>query len=246
MNAKLPGMTPKRIVFLPTLNERANLQYLFERLERLPLPRFKVLVIDDRSPDGTADFVRNYRGTRFDAEVLVRQGLRGRGLAGRDAFHRAALEEADELIEMDADGSHDPAEIPALLEARARAGADLVVGSRRLGITQSYGEWPIARRLLTAATNLFARTVLGVPCWDCNSGFRCYGRAAIAAVEAAGIAATGSDVVHETLFRIYAAGLRVIESPIRYHDRRAGNSTKTSTDLFRALATCVRLRASRN
>src|SRR5688572_1984364 len=160
------------IVVVPTYNERTNLRSLTEQL--FARPGLQVLIVDDGSPDGTgeeADRIAAGSGGRLS--VIHRQGRRGLGRSYIDGF-RAALEAgATHVLQMDADLSHDPADIPRLLEASARA--DLVLGSRYVPGGQ-LRNWPLHRRLLSAFANRYVRLITRMEVHDCTSGFRCWRR----------------------------------------------------------------------
>ena len=238
-----PLLLPKNlVVFLPTLNERDNLAYLLPRFERLPLPHFTLLVLDDSSRDGTQELLRNHRSGRFDVRLVVRQGVAGRGVAGRDAFRIATELDADVLVEMDADGSHAPEDIAVLLDMMAREGADVVLGSRRDQLRVSRDTRPFVRRFITAVSNAYARRLLAVPVWDCNSGFRCYSRRALSLLALSPLRALGTNIVHESLFKAYRGGARIVECPIDFYHRHSGRTTKRPRDFARAFLTCLALR----
>lgn len=219
----IPGA--RILVVLPTYNEAANLEHLVSALYGLAVPGLQVLVVDDQSPDGTAEKARSLRGRFPGLRLIERSGPAGRGLAGKDGFvyalHQAGLEA---VVEMDADFSHQPRHVPELLAALESA--DLVIGSRRVS-GGSDDDRPPARRVLTWAANLYARKLLGVSVQDTNSGFRCYSRKALQAIEPETLRSEGPSIVHEVLFRAARAGLRIVERPIEFVDRKVGLSKLT-------------------
>lgn len=206
---------------VPTFNESENIAALIEALFGLRLPLLDVVVVDDRSPDGTGRIVRGLRAGNPNLHLIERSGVAGRGFAGRDGFVYALEHGADFVIEMDADFSHDPKHIPALLAAMDRA--DIAVGSRFVaGGTDDDRPW--ARRVLTVAANLYARTLLGLSVRDTNSGFRCFSRRGLETVDPATLGSRGPSSLHEVLFRAARRGLRVAEVPIEFVDRKKGHS----------------------
>lgn len=220
MAERAAGTSPKALILVPTYNERDSLPSLVT--EVLALPGTEVLVIDDGSPDGTgavADRLRDEHPGRV--HVMHRTGARGLGRSYLDGFRHAITTDADLVVQMDADGSHSPQYLPAMLAAAAEA--DVVVGSRYLqGI--SVVNWPLSRIILSSFANGYARLVTGLSVRDCTAGFRCWRREALARLPLERIVSDGYAFQVEVTFHAVRLGLRVVESPIIFVERREGAS----------------------
>ncbi len=235
----MPEVKPGVLVMIPTFNERGNIAPLIDAILALGIPGLGVVVVDDESPDGTGELVAELARTRPGLSLLRRPPPAGRGLAGRDGFLYALEHGASFLIEMDGDFSHQPRDIPKLLEAMNAC--DLAIGSR-LAPGGSDRDRPAVRRCLTLLANAYARGLLGLPVSDANSGFRCFSRKALAAVEPATLRSKGPAIIHESLFRAARAGLRLREVPIDFTDRRSGSSKLGLRRLAAGWLTILRLR----
>ena len=209
---------------LPTYNEAENIEPMVEALlPRLAeaAPEHRLLVVDDGSPDGTGAIADRLAGQHEAVEVLHRAGKEGLGRAYLAGFDRALAGGADLVMEMDADFSHDPADVPRLI--RAAAEADLVLGSRYVEGGGIAG-WEWHRRLLSRGGSAYARTILGVPVRDLTGGFKCFRRAVLEALDLGDVQADGYGFQIEMTYRTLRAGFRVREIPIVFHERRAGAS----------------------
>lgn len=229
----------KVIAVVPTYNEVENVDRLAEALRRWA-PEVEALIVDDRSPDGTGERVRALARTLPPGRLrlLDRPGPRGRGLAGIEGMLHALADRADRIVEMDADLSHHPRHIPALLAALDAA--DVAVGSRHVpGGRDRRG---IGRRAVTRASTLYARLVLGLAVRDTNSGFRAFRRTALEAIDLATCRSAGPAIVQEMLVRARRAGLRIREVPIDFEDRRAGTSKLGVATLIRGALRVLELR----
>lgn len=208
---------------LPTYNERDNIE-LYLRSLRSVSRDIEVLVVDDNSPDGTADLARAVGADVGGVDVLERTTKDGLGSAYRAGFRRVldAQPPFDVVVSMDADLSHDPAVIPAMLCA-IEGGADAVIGSRyvRGGGTT---DWPVRRQLLSKWGNAYTRAVLRLPTRDCTSGFRAYRASALAAIEPGSTSAEGYAFLTELVRRLTRHGFRIAETPIVFRDRERGKS----------------------
>ena len=236
---------PRTIVTLPTYNEAENVSELVARLRALGV---EVLVADDNSPDGTWRIVEEMATKDSGVHLLRRMERKGRGYAGAEAFARALSMSTARIVEMDADLSHRPEDLPALLAA-LEAGADIAIGSRF--IAGGRDERPsAARRWLTRLTTAFARLLLGTRVRDCNSGYRAFTAYSMTLIEPSTLTSAGPSIVHEVLLRAARRGLRIVEVPIRFVDRERGESQLTLGRLidgfirifrFRRLAAAGRL-----
>jgi dolichol-phosphate mannosyltransferase len=228
-------------VVIPTYNERENIGALIPRV--LELPRFRVLVVDDNSPDGTAGVVGELARAEPRVGLLARSGKQGLGTAYIAGFRRALAEGAEFVCEMDADFSHDPSYLPSLLEA-AETRYDLVLGSRyvRGGGTVN---WGLMRQLISRGGNSYARAILGLPVMDATGGFRCYRRRVLEAIDLDSIHSNGYSFQIELVYRTLRGGFRIGEVPIVFPDRRVGHSKMSRRIVLEALLTVWRLRFSR-
>lgn len=212
---------PRRIALVATYDERSSIVPLIEQLLALPLD-LAVLVVDDSSPDGTAGAVQE----RFAAEPRVRLHSRprrlGYGSAMRTGFLIALAERFDTIVTLDADLSHDPGSVPALVAA-AEASAGLAVGSRYLGGVR-VRNWQPWRLALSRAANAYVRRILGLTIRDCTSGFRAYTARALRAAAVEGVDSRGYAFLVEVLHAVVRREVPVIEVPIVYFDRRGGRS----------------------
>jgi dolichol-phosphate mannosyltransferase len=190
--------------------------------------RDRLLVIDDGSPDGTGELADRLAGEHPWVSVLHRDRKEGLGPAYVAGFRWAVAEGAELVLEMDCDFSHDPADLPRLIEAAGDA--DLVLGSRyvRGGGTEG---WSLLRRFVSRGGCLYAQIILGVGIRDLTGGFKCFRRAALEALDLDALSARGYAFQIETTYRLLRAGLRVREIPIRFADRRVGRS-KMSRAVF--------------
>lgn len=242
----LTPATPAPCVVLPTYQEAANVCRIVYAI-RAAVPEASVLVVDDGSPDGTADLAAS-----AGAAVLRRAGARGLGPAYREGFCRALREGFDPIFQMDADFSHDPADLPRLRAALRDAdsaggagadlaGADLVIGSRYVagGATLN---WALHRRMLSRFGSRYARTILGVPIHDLTGGFKCWRAAALARIDPASLACDGYGFQIEATWRALRAGARVVEVPICFTERREGASKMRTSIAVEAALTVPRLR----
>lgn len=228
----------KTLVLIPTYNERENLPILVR--EVMEVPGAEVLVIDDQSPDGTGQLAdelsAEYPGR---VRVMHRTGQRGLGISYRDGFRHALDTDADFVVQMDADRSHDPKYLPAMIAAGAE-GADLVVGSRYMnGI--SVVNWPLRRIILSTFANFYIRTITGLSLQDCTSGYRCWRRTALKRLPLDTVASEGYSFVVEVTFLAAAHGLSMAEVPIIFIERRVGASKLSSGVLVESLITPWRL-----
>jgi dolichol-phosphate mannosyltransferase len=227
----------KTLVLIPTYNERENLPPLVADV--LAIPSTEVLVIDDQSPDGTGtlaeELAAHYPGR---VRVMHRTGRRGLGVSYLDGFRHAVTTDADLVVQMDADRSHDPQYLPAMIAATAEA--DLVVGSRYMhGI--SVVNWPLRRIILSSFANIYIRRVTGLGVRDCTTGYRCWRREALARLPLDRIVSEGYSFVVEVTFLAAVSGLRIAESPIIFIERREGASKLSSGILLESLVTPWRL-----
>ncbi len=230
----------KVVVIVPTYDESENVVPLLEAIGALAVPGLEVLVVDDASPDGTAALVRNFAQRHPFADVLERTGPRGRGHAGRDGYLAALDRGAELVIEMDADLSHDPRYLPQLIAAAESH--DVVLGSRFVagGSDTDRALW---RRVLTVAANFYIRVMFGVAVLDANSGYRCFRRAALEAIDPKRLRSPGPAIVQEVLFRAQRCGLRVGEIPVVFADRARGDSKLGWPELWQGYVAVLRLRA---
>jgi dolichol-phosphate mannosyltransferase len=234
--------SPTVIVVIPTYNERENLPVCVERVLALG-PRYRVIVVDDRSPDGTGETAEElaaaYPGR---IEVLHRPVKEGLGPAYLAGF-RAALRTGPALIAtMDADLSHNPADLDRL--AAAAAEADLAIGSRYTAGGGTRG-WPRYRRLLSRFGGRYAATILGVPVADPTSGFKMFRRATLEAIDLDSVRSDGYVFNIEMTYRALRRGCRVVEVPIIFTDRVAGKSKLSRRIMAEAMVMVWRLRFSR-
>lgn len=224
-------------VVIPTYNEHDTIEPLMEQI--LALPRFRVLVVDDGSPDGTGDLVAARAREEPRVGLLARAGKQGLGTAYLAGFRRALAEGAQYIFEMDADFSHDPAYLPPLLAAAERY--DLVLGSRYVpggGTT----DWGLVRRLISRGGNLYARLVLSLPVSDATGGFRCYRRQVLETVSLDAVRSNGYSFQIEMVYRTLRAGFQVGEVPIIFPDRRVGQSKMSRRIVVEALINVWKLR----
>ncbi|HXJ37456.1 MAG TPA: polyprenol monophosphomannose synthase [Candidatus Eisenbacteria bacterium] len=208
------------LVVVPTYNERDNLPELVDGI-RANLPGAHVLVVDDGSPDGTAAVARELGAATGDVAVLERDRPRGIGSAYRHGF-RAGLERGyRRFVSMDADLSHDPKHLPALVAASETA--DFAIGSRYLhGV--SVVNWSLGRLAASVGANAYARTVTGLPVRDCTSGFQCVRREVLEAIGIDGLRRDGYAFLIEFKYRAFRRGFRFQEVPIVFVERRSGIS----------------------
>ncbi len=214
-------------LILPTYNEAANIEALVAAvLEVLPSSR-RVLIVDDSSPDGTGEIAARLAGEHDDVEVLHRPYKGGLGPAYIAGFGRALAAGAELVVEMDADFSHSPADLPRLLEAAREA--DLVIGSRYVP-GGAVTEWGALRRVISRGGSIYARGLLGVTVRDLTGGYKCFHREVLEAIDLDSIQSRGYAFQVETTYRAIRAGFRVAELPITFRDRRVGAS-KMSRDI---------------
>lgn len=233
-----PVSSSRPLLVMPTYNESLSLPGVLARLFALP-GALHVLVVDDASPDGTAGLVRAHPEFNRRVFLLQRSGKLGLGSAYRDGFAWALARDYTAAVEMDADLSHDPDDVPRLLAA-LDAGADLAIGSRYVkGI--SVVHWPLSRLLLSIGAGYYVRLLTGLPLTDPTSGFKAIRRAALAALSAAKVGADGYGFQIELHFTAYRAGFRLQEVPIVFTERRDGQSKLSLAITFEAIGLVPRL-----
>ena len=224
----------KTLVLVPTYNEKDNLPVLVRDL--MTIPNVHVLVLDDQSPDGTGK-IGEALAAEFPGRVKVlhRVGQRGLGVSYLEGFRMAIAGDADLVCQMDADLSHDPKYLPDLIAAAAN-GADLVIGSRYLnGI--SVVNWPLRRIILSSFANFYIRTITGLGLRDITTGYRCWRRQALARLPLDRIVSDGYAFLLDVTFMAAHAGLRIVEAPIIFVERRQGASKLSSGVLMESLIT---------
>jgi dolichol-phosphate mannosyltransferase len=239
-------MHPRVWLFLPTYNEAENLEAIVRattgQLE-LAAPRdWRLLVVDDASPDGTGDLADRLAAELPGVEVLHRRGKEGLGPAYLAGFDHALTRGAEFVIVMDADFSHDPAHLPAMIAAAEDS--DLVLGSRYVAGGE-ITNWPRLRRVLSRSGSLYARLMLGVKVRDLTTGFRCVRRRVLEAVEPSTLRSQGYVFNIELTYRALLAGFTVKEIPICFRDREEGESKMSLPIAVEALRLVPKLRGLR-
>jgi dolichol-phosphate mannosyltransferase len=230
-------------VCLPTFNERENLLHMVEALRDVLREGDRVLVIDDNSPDGTGAIADSLAAEHPFLDVLHRQEKEGLGRAYVAGFHRALADGAELVLEMDCDFSHDPADVPRLIEA-AENGADLVLGSRYVpgGSTRN---WGLARRLISRGGSVYTALFLQMGVKDPTGGFKCFRRSVLERLDLDAITPRGYAFQIEVTYRVKRAGFRVVEIPITFADREVGQSKMSRAVVLEAIWRVPLLRLGR-
>ena len=233
------GAAPRALVCVPTYNEAENVVPIVEAI--LAAAPVEVLVVDDGSPDGTGQLADAIAAREPRVHVLHREKKEGLGRAYLAAFAWALARPYDLVLEMDADFSHHPRYLPAML-ARARE-ADLVLGSRYVegGGTVN---WGLGRRILSKGGSLYARTILGVPYRDLTGGFKCFRREVLEGIDLPTVQCTGYAFQIELTYRAHRRGFRVAEVPIVFEDRRVGKSKMSRRIVLEAIRKVWSIRGS--
>ncbi len=220
--------TPRALVILPTYNECDNVVPLSRDILAAS-PQLEILVVDDASPDGTAGRVAEEGDKEPRLHLLQRPGKLGLGTAYLAGFRYGLDHGFDLLFTMDADRSHNPRHLPAMLEQLESH--DMVIGSRYVpggGIEN----WPPHRQLLSSFANFYTRTLLRLSVRDCTSGYRGYRREVLETVDAFDVKSSGYSFLYEMVFRVSRAGYRIGEVPIVFHERAAGQSKINSSEIY--------------
>lgn len=231
------------LVIIPTYNERGNIERMIRRVMALPEP-FDVLVVDDGSPDGTATLVKSLQA-EFTGRLYLeeRSGKGGLGTAYLHGFGWGLARGYGYFIEMDADFSHNPDDLPRLLAACHTGGADLAIGSRYItGV--NVVNWPMSRVLLSWFASYYVRLVTGMPVHDATAGFKCYRRQVLETVLARPIRFVGYAFQIEMKFRAWKYGFRLVEVPIIFTEREVGQSKMSRRIIREAIVGVLRLKLS--
>jgi dolichol-phosphate mannosyltransferase len=230
---------PRTVIVIPTYNERDGLAAIVTAV-RAAVPAATVVVVDDNSPDGTGRLADGLAAADAQVRVMHRAGKEGLGRAYIDAFLTLLSEGWERLVQMDADFSHAPADVPRLLQA-LDDGADVAVGSRYVA-GGSTANWGLGRRLISRGGSFYARYVLGVGIHDLTAGFKAWRREALARIPLRQIEAKGYGFQIEMTYRALRTGARIVEVPIRFVDRRVGQSKMSETIFVEAMTIVWRLR----
>lgn len=234
-----PSWSGAALMIVPTYNERDNLPDLVRLLRGLP-GNVHVLVVDDGSPDGTGALADELAAVDPGVAVIHRAGKLGLGTAYQAGFAHGLARSYAYICTMDADFSHNPADLPRLLELAA-AGKDLVVGSRYVPGGNVVG-WPAGRKFISFVANRLAHLFLGLSTRDCTAGFRCYRREVLETIPLAAIFSGGYSFLMEMAFLCEQAGFRIGEVPITFVNRTQGDSKISKIEIYKAVYTLLRLR----
>lgn len=229
----------KTLILLPTYNESENILTMVKTLFSIS-SELSILVIDDNSPDGTADLVQKMIDSGHSRlHLLKRAGKQGLGTAYVAGFQWALDREYEFVFEIDCDFSHDPNDIPRLLEAAQ--GNDLVIGSRYIDGIRVVN-WPIKRLLLSYGASIYTRIVTGMPLFDATGGFKCFRRKTLESLNLKKIFSNGYSFQIELNFKVWARGLKIKEVPIIFYERRDGQSKMGRAIVHEAIFAVFKLR----
>lgn len=231
-------MTEKVLIIIPTYNEIENISKMIKYI-RENYPDIYILVVDDNSPDGTGDYVENITKTDDKVKLIRRSGKLGLGTAYVKGFKYAIENKYDYIFEMDADFSHDPAEIKNFLIAIQNA--DLVLGSRYINGVNVIN-WPMKRLLLSYFANYYTRLVTGMPIKDATGGFKCFRRRVLESIDLSKIKSNGYSFQIEMTFKAWVKGFKIVEIPIIFVDRVQGVSKMSKKIVREAVLMVWKLR----
>lgn len=228
----------RSLVIIPTYNEIDNIQRMLETMTSL-YPELSILIIEDGSPDGTADIVKSFMKSNERIHIIERTGKLGLGTAYITGFKWALERDYDFIFEMDCDFSHDPKDIPILLEAAQKN--DLVIGSRYINGIRIIN-WPMHRLLLSYFAGVYTRVITGLKVLDATGGFKCFNKSALQSLNLEKVFSNGYSFQIELNFKIWAKGLRVQEVPIVFTERRDGQSKMSGGIVWEAIFAVMKLR----
>jgi len=233
-------MADKRaLIVIPTYNESQNIRMIVEVVFSLAIPNLEILIVDDSSPDGTAAVVQKLQEQFSNLHLIIRKAKSGLGSAYVAAFRHALQQAYDYIFEMDADFSHDPKEIPNFLLAIQEY--DLVIGSRYVqGVNVI--NWPLSRLVLSYGANLYTQIVTGLKIKDSTSGFKCFRRQVLEAIDLKKVSSDGYSFQIEMDFKAWKRGFRIKEIPIVFVDRVIGTSKMSKKIIREAIWEVWRLR----
>ena len=233
-------MEERKIVIIPTYNEKENIERIIRKVLSLD-GGYDILIIDDGSPDGTASIVKGLQNEfQGRLNIIERKGKLGLGTAYITGFKWALANNFDYIFEMDADFSHDPDDLPRLLDA-CRNGAEVAIGSRYCdGI--SVVNWPIGRIIMSYYASKYVRTVLGIKVFDCTAGFKCYRREVLESIDLDRIKMKGYGFQIEMKYTAYRLGFPITEVPVIFVNRKAGTSKMSGSIFGEAFWGVIKLR----
>ena len=235
------GCALQTCVIIPTYNEKDNISDLVHQILALPVEAH-VIIVDDNSPDGTGQVADALAGQNDKVSVIHRPGKLGLGTAYIAGFKQGLSDGAERLITMDADFSHDPAYIPALVALAEQY--QITIGSRYIP-EGGVRNWDIRRRVLSWTANNFARSALNLKAHDCTAGFRCYHREVLQSIELDQIFSNGYSFLVEMIFKCQRQGFTMGEIPIIFVNRTRGSSKISQREIYKAIYTVTRLALSR-
>lgn len=231
----------KKIVIIPTYNEKENIAKITRAVFSLE-GDYHILVIDDGSPDGTGAIVKDLQKEFPDRLFLIeRSGKLGLGTAYITGFKWALKNGYDYVFEMDADFSHNPSDLPRLLEACTKGGADLAIGSRYCNGV-SVVNWPISRIVMSYYASVYTRTILGMKVYDTTAGFKCYRRKVLERINLDGVRMKGYGFQIEMKYTAYKLGFKITEVPVIFINRKEGTSKMSSGIFGEAFWGVIRMR----
>ena len=228
----------KSLLIIPTYNEIDNIEKMLSTVMEL-YPELSILIIDDGSPDGTADVVKEYQTKHPHIYLIERTGKLGLGTAYITGFKWALDKDFQFIFEMDCDFSHDPHDIPKLLEAALIN--DLVIGSRYIDGIRIIN-WPMHRLLLSYAASIYTRVITGLSILDVTGGFKCFTRKALESIDLDKIISNGYSFQIELNFKVWAQGMKIQEVPIVFTERRDGQSKMSGGIVKEAIFAVIKLR----
>lgn len=228
----------KAVVIIPTYNEIANIEKMLETLHRL-YPALNVLIIDDGSPDGTANLIKSFQQKKPNLHLIERSGKLGLGTAYIRGFRWALEKDFEAVITMDCDFSHDPETIPEFTNKLGQY--DLAVGSRYIGGIRIMN-WPMQRLLLSYFASIYARVITGIPFSDSTGGFNGYSRKALQSLNLDKIFSIGYAFQIELKYKVWSMGLPCVEVPITFYERTVGKSKMSRKIIVEAVINVFRLR----
>ena len=231
----------KKLIIIPTYNEKENIENIIRKVFSLET-QFNILIIDDGSPDNTAQIVKNLQN-EFSNKLFIeeRTGKLGLGTAYIHGFKWALKNNYDFIFEMDADFSHDPEDLPRLLHACTNEGGDLAIGSRYVkGV--NIVNWPMSRLLMSYFASKYVKTITGMPINDSTAGFKCYSREVLERINLDSIEFVGYAFQIEMKFKSWKYGFKIKEVPVIFTDRQEGSSKMSGGIFYEALFGVIKMK----